>query len=593
MIYSLSPVVSKLNESDLGHFYQATHITPPADLSQVIARLASPDYIAEMLKTLTRQEQQQLLRWILQGREDMLIPVSMVGPSRHELITKLGQWGLVYQVQTHPQSWTYVIPHELVGPLLQVLVIRPSNALNAIARGKLSPRESSESPVWWSLIHDFFMVLSHARRDPLQLTQEGQVYRRVVSKLGQKCWHKGHLSTIESTIYAANALGLLLAEANQKFLSVSPTAGQFWQLDGQRIFGVIEQYLATYYGMVLQKLLWNLAALLEPDQWLDLSKVKAWAQDQKATGMRVYNIDNFVHFTTELGLTEKDGTLFRLSDPAYWAWHHRYEPTEPKVVVIQPTGEVLVPPNTSYHDRWIVDQYASPIKWDRMAVYRIDRESVADAIQRGISVDAYISEWIHISRTHIPSNVEANIRDWYRALGRHRMVRATLIHSVDSVESQQVEQILGKSEPFLERLSPQDLIIDDTRLEAVQKTLDRAGIAMLPSIYAPGEATISRAASIGHPSLSPVDPPLLAVTVPEALLLATMDVYTVQRVLHNALANQQIVTVYFKEPQETKAKTMTMVSGYIAQGKLQGVDINQKAFAIPLHKVVLVEPIAQ
>ncbi len=595
MIYSLSKVVSKLKESDLGHFYQMTNLKTPVDLPQLAARLTSPEYITEMLKELTRPERQQLSHWILQGREDMLIPVSMVGPSRHGLITKLGQWGIVYQVQTHPQSWVYVIPHELVGPLLEFLAIRPSKALQEITHPESSPRESSESPVWWSLIHDFFMVLSHARRDPLLLTQEGRVYRRVLTKLGQKSWHKGQLHTVESTIYAASGLGLLFTGTNQSVLSVSRKAGEFWQLGANRIFGVMEQYLATYYGMVLQKLLWTLAGHLEPDQWLDLPKMKSWAQHQKATGLKVYNIDTFVNFTTELGLTEKNGSLLRLSDAAYWAWRRRYEPTETQAVVIQPTGEVLVPPNTSYYDRWIVDQHASPVKWDRMAVYRIDRESVADSIQRGISVDNYISQWTHISRTKIPGNVEANVRDWYRALGRHRMVRATLIHSVDSVESHQIEQVLGKSEPFLERLSPQDLIIDDTRLDAVKKSLEHAGIAMLPSVYAPGATRLSNS-EYSEPYAAnqpPVDPPLLAVEVPEALLLATMDGYTVQRVLHNALANQQVITVYFKEPQETKAKTITVISGYITQGTLQGVDIYQQAFAIPLHKVVLVEPGAQ
>ena len=601
MIYSLSRVVSKLKESDLGNLYQMLRLKPADDLSQthlLEARLASVDHIAQALKSLTHQERQQLLQWTWQGRNDTLILVSMVGPSRHELITKLGHWGIVYQVQTHPQSWAYAIPHELVGPLLEVMVIRPSNALRQIMHAKSSPREFSESPVWWSLIHDLFMVLSHARRDPLQLTQEGQVYRRVVTKLGQKTWYKGQLNSVESAIYAANALGLLFPDANHKFLSVSPAAGKFWQLSTAEIFGLIEQFLATNYGMALQKLLWTLAGDLEPDQWLDLAKLKSWVQEQKATGMSVYNIDPLLNFTTELGLTEKNGSLLRLSDAAYWAFHQRCEPTESRAVVIQPTGEVLVPPNTSYRDRWIVDQHASPVKWDRMAVYRIDRESVADSTQRGISVDDYVSQWTQISRTKIPGNVEANIRDWYRALGRHRMVRATLIHSVDSVESHQVEQILGKSEPFLERLSPQDLIIADTRLEAVQKALDRAGIAMLPTIYAPGTTEHSNFASSGpnatnQSHLTPLDPPLLAVEVPDALLLATMDVYTVQRVLHAAIANNQMITVYFKEPQETKAKTITVISGHIAQGKLLGVDSSQQTFAIPLNKIVLVEPAAQ
>jgi hypothetical protein len=120
---------------------------------------------------------------------------------------------------------------------------------------------------------------------------------------------------------------------------------------------------------------------------------------------------------------------------------------------------------------------------------------------------------------------------------------------------------------------------------------------MLSTIYAPGASHLPDDSSLDWEpygeSIMPVNPPLISAEIPTHLLLPTMDLYTIQRVLREALQQNHKVTVYFKDSEDTQARALVMVSGFIAQGRLQGVDADQKAFVIPVHKLVLVQPVMQ
>ncbi len=599
MIFSLPLILQHLNEDDraiLARHARVSNASAPEQLAALASKLANPAYIAQAVGRLSGDERQVLLQWMTHTREDMLIHAGLVGAPNLPLANKLGHMGILYQVQPHTKTWLYVIPHELVAPLFSVLLAQSMSSA-PMAHAVRSPRALSASPVWWPMIHDFFMLTSLTRREPLLVTQQGQVYRRIITKLAQKTWNRGNVAQLDTTLYAAHGLGLLSLTPYQKHITVSSYAEEFWTKTPREFFGTLEQYLASHFGMVLQKIFWTCAGGLEPDQWLDLASFHQWAAAQNIFGYKSYQAENFVKFLARLGLAEQECPRWRLTDAPYWAYHQKFEPISSPSVVIQPTGEVLVPPDASYADRWIVDSLATPVKWDRVAVYHIDRESVASAVERGIVADQYIKLWKTVSRTVMPSNIESNIRDWYRALSRHRLVRATLIHSSDASESSQAEQILEKSEAFLERLSPQDLIIADSRVDAVKKSLDRAGIAMLSTIYAPGASHLPDDSSLDWEpygeSIMPVNPPLISAEIPTHLLLPTMDLYTIQRVLREALQQNHKVTVYFKDSEDTQARALVMVSGFIAQGRLQGVDADQKAFVIPVHKLVLVQPVMQ
>ncbi len=599
MAFSLETILSMLSEE--GWRTIATHAKvsykpgKPVAFQKMKSRLTNPVYIAEALHALSPEEHEILTHWMLRTREDLTFPPITTESVALAMTGKLGHRGLMYQIQT-PYGWVYTVPTELASPLLYA-VLQHNQAITPMIAQRRTPRSVDTAPLWWSLVHNVFMILSHAKREPLPLAQQGYVYKRVTNKLVTKSWeHRNDADVLEAAIYFARRLGLLVyPDQNYRTLQTDSNVQSFWQNSPEYILQIAKDMLVTHSSPMVQNLLWTVLGHLEADQWIDLDGLNRWALKERIIGYNTYVRDYVVNEAVSLGLVELDQGLCRYTDVAYWGQRGRFESVEAESIVVQPTGEVLVPPSAPYADRWAVDNLATPVKWDRMGVYQIDRKSVETIIDQGIPLETYLDSWRGLSRTGIPANVQTNIRDWYRTLTRHRLLKATIIHSQDAAESSKIEQILTKAKEFRMRLSPHDLIISEPNLASVQKALERAGIPIPARVDTPGGVA---ADADDDAMFDEIDEfyddrtdrnpgqAVIQALLPGIPLVPILDPYTIQTVVREAMTNRSPLTVYYVE--NASDKTVTRVdldSAYIKDRHLLGIDINQQAFSMPLDRV--------
>ncbi|MCY0878340.1 MAG: helicase-associated domain-containing protein [Firmicutes bacterium] len=405
---------------------------------------------------------------------------------------ELAAWGYCFAVHYGPYPSVPVTPWELLPRLLPKLWDLPWERLTV----KASPRSSEVAPLWTPLTHDLFVVLSYARREPLLLTTHGEVYQRIRNKLEKLLWPRPEVNpgaTLQYLIGLLQRVDLLWVQDEPYSLEVSANAEALLDLPPWRFFQWLGQYWFDPLHTVWPQLIWvSLLSLIAPDQALKLPDTLQWLKSHGWSG--VANQHSLQYALSELAVFDlldlkSSAEAMRLSDWAYDAMNGRFEAPEPRQIIVQPNGDILVPPQVPLGERWALDGLATRAKSERVMIYRLDAQAVKYGIQRGLTAAEHLKALEALTAYPIPDNVRANLEDWYRQYGRHRIVEATLIHSQSPDDSANVERLLGGD--ALGRLSPTDIVIRADRVKEVLKSLEKAGQPMLPDVARPSEAAAS------------------------------------------------------------------------------------------------------
>lgn len=399
-------------------------------------------------------------------------------------IRALAEQGRVFET-SYASRPTYLMPWDIMPAILDKLWDVPWDRL--VRSGP--PRQVPPAPVWSPIIHDLFQILSYARREPLLLTAGRDIYRRQRNKLDKVLWDRGHPphpSAVDFLVFVLDRLGLFDLSTDPLSLTVSDHVTDFMRQDLTELFDGLASFAFDPTRLGWPGLVWAcLASKIPPDASLVTAEVVSWMKSLKFSGSA--NQYLFNQAILELATfdfwesTEKGGS--RLTDWAYSLFHENLESSQPASSLVQPTGEILVPPTAPLSDRWQLDGLASPVKSDRVTIYRIDQVAVRRAIQAGLSADKHAEGLKGLLKNPLPDNVLTNLRDWHRLLRRHRILEVTLIHSQTPNDSLAVETAL--QDDALGRLSPHDVIIARDRVKEVLKRLERAGMPLLGDVERP------------------------------------------------------------------------------------------------------------
>ncbi|PSR27062.1 MAG: hypothetical protein C7B47_09130 [Sulfobacillus thermosulfidooxidans] len=467
--YSLSLLLDSLGPEPLWH------MTAFGQYSRefVWETLLDPERISQVLGTLNKKEGQNLLQFLV---EDLAGYHPLSALHRDEkLIEKLNQGFLLFTLTdgyVRP-----VIPFDFYPAILDSLLIDRPLALTSPVKTPRPPLTNG-----FEAILPLFHLLSQARKEPLPITTNGQIYRRSLVKMKKIL----PASISDDTIDEAMRVGFyyhLLQRGPERTIESSLDVEDFF---AHGLSEILSRYLqfALEHGTPFQLITIALAALLAPDEWLDTEVLLKWAKGQRLPGaFDLYSLSYFLDHLVQLGIWEKHNKfLGRLTNPYYFGWlRHEFEPLSDQTLVIEPTGEVLVPPNTSLSTLWDLDGMAEIKKYDQMRVYHINRHSITTAVLDGWEPDTYLQRLQDMSRVPIPSNLEHNIRDWFRQLTRHSVIHATILHSATAEDSYNAERILGPL--IIKRLSPTELIVNRADLKGITQALDKSGIPLIPIVH--------------------------------------------------------------------------------------------------------------
>lgn len=466
--------------SELQDRLHATSATPSA-LSDV---LLNPDMLRSTVQHLSEDALTTLQHWIVNRGQfrAAMAKNSRIRAGIEELIDR----GWVFETRYGPYRSIYVIPWDMMVGLIPVLFNIPWDRLMTSG----PERVISPVPVWDPFWHDVFQVLSYARVEPLLVTNQNTIYKRQLNRLMPLLWHS-------DTVSPDVRLSYILRVMNQMnlFTTVNdPYALGVNEAQALALFSLEPRQRYDYFAHHVydpQRISWPhlfmscLAFHLPEDGFLIIDKVHQYLTDLEVDGARY--LHQFVASRDEmvdLGLWETDSSRFlRLSTAAYAAMHGQFESEERHQIVIQSTGEVMVPPQVSMTERWQLDALATRIKSDRVSTYQIDIQAVRRHIEGGGTLEQHLDQLQALSRTGVPDNVAVNLADWYRAIGRHRIMEVTLVHSERPEDSRDIETVLGRD--ALSRLSETDVVIPATRVKDILKRLERAGSPILSQVLTP------------------------------------------------------------------------------------------------------------
>jgi len=169
------------------------------------------------------------------------------------------------------------------------------------------------------------------------------------------------------------------------------------------------------------------------------------------------------------------GWIFRwLIDP--WAAATNEDGDSRESILILPDGEVIVPPGTSWADRWMLEQIAEWVQDDTVSIYRLTEHSIMAAAERGTAAEQLIDHLQHASGdVPLPDELQHAIAHWVSQTGR-TVIEQVLLLRCDSKEiADAAAGREGLADLLIERLGERTFVIRQQNEAQVRRELERAG----------------------------------------------------------------------------------------------------------------------
>lgn len=109
-------------------------------------------------------------------------------------------------------------------------------------------------------------------------------------------------------------------------------------------------------------------------------------------------------------------------------------PAVADALIVQPNFDILIyDPDDRLELLFQIDRFAERVSVDRVALYRLTRDSLCSGLQLGLKVEDVVGVLEGAARAPLPQNVEVSLRDWARQFEEVRWLRnAWLLEAPDA-----------------------------------------------------------------------------------------------------------------------------------------------------------------
>ncbi len=147
----------------------------------------------------------------------------------------------------------------------------------------------------------------------------------------------------------------------------------------------------------------------------------------------------------------------------------------PARFVVQGDFEVLVPIDAPMFARFQLERMAERVKWERISVYRLTRESLLRLLGHSVTVDQMLAFLKRISRAPFPRNVEFTLREWAAKYGEITLRRGAVLHTRNQKLLSELRHHPEVSPYIREVLSPTVALVAPEQVEELQARLQALG----------------------------------------------------------------------------------------------------------------------
>lgn len=438
-----------------------------------------------------------------EGKEERVRPLSLCRAEQKLAMNELRRAGMLTARHKVLGEKLYQIPVEHLPVLEQIFFPYQPEFINGSAVNLTMEAGAG-------LAIDLFRAVLFIAREGLPLTSKGMIHKKHLTRLAaQLSFREEHLQGLTmgtpslemNTLSAVAVVDILLCLGLIRRLSTA------YILDKdmlERWFHLSETKMTDIlYGIVMNRCgdmgpadqhfryLISREEVI-PEKWTALPELLDWMMGSKFSGTVERKVLeqsslNWLRCLTgfgwcELGESTKGILCFRwtaakpnLSSGSCLTPDSAVESLN-ELFIVQPDFEVLVPPDVPYIVRWTLAGCAELLHSDTMWSFRLTREMLELASERGISPKEAIS-WIGAhAMGGLPSVVELSLEQWGKSIGRTSLSEVILLTCQTEADGSAIAAH-PRLQNSLERLGPLHFLVFPESIERIRKELFSMGLA--------------------------------------------------------------------------------------------------------------------
>jgi hypothetical protein len=487
------------------------------------SRLAAPERIRSLYGSLYEIERKTLELIVLRiGIEPFSWPrleqagqKRMSGAAMKVGLIRLIKAGILFAVKKNWGEPLYVLPEDTFGEWRRL--VAPLQIADVLYNGAEAAAETPQMP---GLPVCLLIATAYAAKQPAAFAQKGQLLKRHEQKLAAQMPPGEELladvaqlapkavsqqPALAFVLDIACRFGVLEKRADR--LAVRPAGAREWFAKSEQEMHrlLYEDWRKTAGAAdVAMRHAISFLETLPQDRWFDPSiaakQVYAVTQAPLPAAKKTAAQHEFAERLTrewlmplcywgwmELGRSPDGRQLarWRINPAASGEDRAGLEPkrgqTASPVLYIQPDFEVIVPPGCPYHVRWELEMIAERVRCEQVSVYRLTRESVMNALERGRTAGEIAAMFDAFGKYGVPDNVRQAIVQWEEQKNMLRMERVTVLRCRDEASARAVEGDSRIAALLGEPLSPCMWIVPEARAAELRVLLEKSG-------YRPGMA---------------------------------------------------------------------------------------------------------
>lgn len=450
-----------------------------------------------------------------EGREERLRPLTICRAEQKLAINELRRAGMLTARHKILGEKLYQIPVEQLPILEQEFFPYQPKWLDGSSVQLTMEAEAGAAA-------DLFRALLFTAQEGLPMTAKGIVHKKHLNRLAaQLSFGEQHLSgliegslsferNVLSAIMAVDimlCLGLIYKERSGYMLN-NDMLKRWLKLPEAKMTEILYGIVINRCGAVnpaVQHFRYIISSSeFVPEKWIVLQEVLDWMETCNLTveasrSELEQSSLNWLRCLTgfgwcELGRSGEDNICFRwtAAKPTLTQSSERFPDSmaENSIAqfIVQPDFEILVPPEVSYTVRWTLAGFTELLHSDVMWSFRLTREMLELASERGMSPEINISWLSDHARGGLPSVVKWSLEQWGKSIGRTSLSQVIML-TCQTEEDGAAIAAHPRLQDCLERVGPLHFIVDPEGIDRLRKELFSAGLAPLRIIGGRDEET--------------------------------------------------------------------------------------------------------